>query len=118
MTDEPWAHTSLRVSGDGISVGKVAEILGAATVQSRRDNWIVEFGESSDEPIETQLAKVESFIRMRYQAFGELPQNAEVILLVSWTPRLGQDGLALPSSLIETLGQVKAMVLIDAYGDE
>ncbi len=118
MTEAPWARASLRVDSENFGLDRLTEVLGPATAGSSFERWILECGESSAEPVHLQLARLESLLKERVDVLIELGRDVDTTVLISWTPMAGQDGLALPSSLIGLLGRIGATVLVDTYTDE
>jgi hypothetical protein len=116
MTD-PWARISLRVTAEGLTPQELARALGPSE-PSAAGNWLRSVEASSDEPLDDQLQRLATSVEELAQRVQSLGSEHEVVVLISWTPRQGQDGLALGPSLIAGLARLRATVLIDAYSDE
>jgi len=115
---ESWARTSLRVAAKGMTLDELTAHLGNATQPSTAGHWLMDLDTSSEEPLEQQLERATSELELLSGRLLELGPGAEIVLLISWSPKLGQDGLALSPRLLGMLGRLQATVLIDTYSDD
>jgi hypothetical protein len=91
--------------------------LGNPTQLSTADHWLMDLDASSDEPLERQLERATAELESLNDRLLELGPGAEITFLISWSPKQGQDGLALGPRLLGTLGRLQATVLVDTYSD-
>lgn len=64
--------------------------------------------------LDDRLRLVEEVLATNRDAFV----GCDVDLHVSWTPRLGQDGILLSANLVRLLGELGAYIKMDTYTDD
>ena len=115
MADEPpWAMTSVRVFVTGLSGEEIAARLGMGATQAAADRWIRDVRGGDDESLDGQLEELTSVLAELETRVGELHDWA-VDVLVSWTPRVGQDHTGFGPELLGSLGRLGAILRIDTW---
>jgi hypothetical protein len=114
---EPWARVSLRVIAEGLTREELTRVLGPSE-PAPPGNWSRSVETPSEEPLDDQLRRLTSLVEELAERVQSLDAKHEVVVLVSWTPRPGQDGLAVGHELIAGLARLRATLLIDTYSDD
>jgi hypothetical protein len=114
---ESWARTSIRVSAEGLSVGDIADVLGIAAEDPTARHWLHSVESSGEEPLADQLDRLAIFLPRLADGLRRLGEY-ELIVLIGWTPREGQDGVAFSPALLADLAELKALLLIDTYTED
>jgi hypothetical protein len=115
---EPWARCYLKVAVEGLSLPALESVLGPSSTPASAESWVVDLEQSSDEPLESQILRVGTYLESLTPKLETLGSAADVSLAISWTPRPGQDGFALSPQLLTALARIRASVLIDTYTDD
>jgi hypothetical protein len=115
MSDElPWAMTSVRVFATGLSGEEIAGRLGMVATQAAADRWIRDMRGCDDESLDGQLEELTRVLAELETRVGELPDRA-VDVLISWSPRVGQDHAGFGPELLGSLGRLGAILRIDTW---
>jgi hypothetical protein len=116
MSDENWARFAFRISAGRLSASQIAELMGSSPESVRDGVWVHELTEDSGTPLPEQFRVVEEYLRAKLPELTELAGH-EMDLMLSWTPRSPQDGLAYRASLVRLLASVGAEIFLDTYLD-
>ncbi|MER7130478.1 hypothetical protein [Streptosporangium saharense] len=118
--DDPWATVSLRIAvSSSVSLEGIEERIGIRSTGSRKDLfWFHDFKRPADQVLDDLLQTVTGFLEANLDSLREISRETETNLLISWTPRLGQDGVQFTERLIGILGSLNAYVLMDTYTDQ
>ena len=114
---EPWARISIRVTQEGLTSEDLGEFLGPSSGR-HTEIWVRDVEATSEVPLDEQLRRAGSLLEELSDGLGRLTAEYDMSVLVSWTPRQGQDGLALPRTFINQLAAVGATLLLDTYTDD
>ncbi|MFF4411238.1 hypothetical protein ACFYY8_01850 [Streptosporangium sp. NPDC001559] len=96
----------------------VEERIGIRSTGSRESPfWLHDFDVPSDQALHERLQTVTGFLEANLTSLTELSREHEINLSISWTPRVGQDGLQFTERLIGVLSSLNAYVLLDTYTD-
>ena len=117
MNGEQWARISLRVVSERMAPAEVAEAIGLASSTPSEKFWAVDLTTDSSVPLQDQLREAKIFLGRHVEVLVSFAE-AEIVLLVSWTPRTPQDGVAFDSELIKVLARFDCHILLDTYSDE
>lgn len=117
MDEEPWSRATLRVWPSGRTVAEIHSALRIDGAQQSDRFWFVEPG-PGDMHLDDRLKLVEAILAEKREAFVELAATCETDLLVSWTPKEGQDGVLISANLIKLLGEIGAHIAMDTYTDD
>ncbi|GAB2607296.1 hypothetical protein [Kribbella endophytica] len=113
--DDAWAMTSVRVFAAGLDGEEIARRLGMAATQAADDRWIRDVRAGDDEPLDGQLEELTRVLAELETRVGELPADRAVDVLISWTPRTGQDHAGFGPELLGSLGRLGAVLRIDTW---
>ncbi|MEW2505679.1 hypothetical protein AB0878_34950 [Amycolatopsis sp. NPDC047767] len=121
--DEEWARVSLRVSLESISLLEVEEKLGlrSSVVEEARVGanwWVRDMYESGDESLSSQLDLVSQVISERADRLANLPDAADINIMISWTPRRGQDSVGFDADFVSLLASVGGRLILDMHTDD
>ncbi|WP_433270938.1 hypothetical protein ACQPZF_11160 [Actinosynnema sp. CS-041913] len=115
MTDAPWSRAALRVWADGSSVGEIARRIGIPSADDSTKFWYVEPGGDGPRHLDDRLKLVKGFMAGNREVLKSLAATAPIDLMVSWSPKDGQDGLVLEAELVALLAECGAYVAMDTY---
>lgn len=124
MEDEDaWARVSLRVSVEECPADWVeATIALQGDLEHRVVRgeywWSVDLYKTGDESIDHQLDALAGLLRDHRSGFVEVGARTEVNLMISWTPRRGQDSVGFDAELIALLASVKGRIVLDTHTDD
>lgn len=116
MADElPWAMTSVRVFAAGLSGEEIALRLGMVATQAADDRWIRDVRAGDDEPLDGQFEELTTVLAELETRVEKLPADWAVDVLISWSPRGGQDHAGFGPELLGSLGRLGAVLRIDTW---
>ncbi len=113
--EEPSALTSVRVFATGLSGEEIAGRVGMVATQAAADRWIRDVQAGDDEPLDGQLEELTRVLAELETRVGELPADWAVDVLISWSPRGGQDHAGFGPELLGSLGRLGATLRIDTW---
>lgn len=118
--DDPWAAVSLRIAiSSSVTLEGIEERIGIRSTGRREDLfWFHDFKPPADQVLNDLLQTVTGFLEANLDSLRELSRETETNLQISWSPRLGQDGVQFNERLIGILGSLNAYVLMDTYTDQ
>lgn len=116
MTDDTWARVSLRIRSPRLTPHEVGQLMGEPGVNPPGDPWATDLTTDSGVALDEQLRAVKDYLRAKADVLASLP-DAEIGLLIGWTPRDPQDGVAFDTELIGLLAAARCHVLLDTYLD-
>lgn len=124
MEDEDaWARVSLRVSVEGCPADWVEATVALPGDLERRvvrgDHWwLVDLYETGDESIDQQLDSLVALLREHRSGLVEVGARTDVNVMISWTPRRGQDSVGFDADLIALLASVNGRIILDTHTDD
>jgi hypothetical protein len=116
MTDDTWARVSLRISSPRLTPHEVGQLMGEPSANPPGDLWATDLTRDADVALDEQLRAVKDYLRAKAPVLETL-SDADIGLLIGWTPRDPQDGIALDTELIGLLAATRCHVLLDTYLD-
>lgn len=101
-----------------VTLEGIEERIGIRSTGRREDLfWFHDFEPPADQVLNDLLQTVTGFLEANLDSLREISRKTETNLLISWSPRLGQDGVQFNERLIGVLGSLNAYVLMDTYTD-
>ena len=116
MSDESWARVSLRVTSPHLGTDQLATLLGRKSVDGPDNPWSIDLVEDSSVPLDDQLRTAKEFLSERIEVLEGLAGGV-IDMLVGWTPRSPQDGIALDPELLGLLARSRCCVRLDTFVD-
>jgi hypothetical protein len=117
MPTETWARVSLRIASGSLTAADVERLLGRPSSAAPDRAWAVDLVSDSSMALNEQLVIARDFLRDNAATLAELAKDAEMALMIGWTPRVPQDGIVLDIELIGLLSRFGCYVLLDTYSD-
>jgi hypothetical protein len=116
MSDDTWARVSLRIRSPRLTPHEIGQLMGEPNVNQSGDLWATDLTRDSGVALDEQLRAAKEYLRDREAVLEAIPE-ADIGLLIGWTPRSPQDGIILDTELIGLLSTVRCHVLLDTYLD-
>lgn len=117
MPTETWARVSLRIASGSLAATDVGRLLGRPSSAAPDKPWAVDLVGDSGMALDEQLVIARDFLRDNAATLGELAKDAEIALMIGWSPHVPQDGIVFDIELIGLLSRFGCYVLLDTYYD-
>lgn len=116
MSGEMWARVTLRIGSQRLTVQEIEQLLGGESSGTSAELWMVELTDDSATELDEQLRSVKTYLRDKATVLEGL-DDADISLLIGWTPRNPQDGIVMDTELIALLSAIRCQVFLDTYLD-
>lgn len=118
MTNQ-WARSTLRIISPSLTPEQIGAKIGIESEgKSKNSFWFYDLDAPSDQALNDQLQLMTDFLEERLDSLQRLSRESEINLSISWSPRIGQDGIQLNERLINILSSLNAYVMLDTYTGE
>ncbi|MET8146630.1 hypothetical protein ABZU32_40530 [Sphaerisporangium sp. NPDC005288] len=111
-----WSKATLRIHSRTATPQAIANDLGrASSAPASSPFWLLDLEESAEDSLDETLQAVQRFLEEKLESLRGISEEAEIGVMLAWTPRSGQDGIQFNERLIFLLSQLGAYVTLDTY---
>ncbi len=80
--------------------------------------WIADLYERGDETLNAQLDALQRLLVENQAGLADVGARTDLNVMISWTPRRGQDSIGFDADLIEVLSRVHGRIILDTHTDD